>query len=252
MLGTMLIKAKIDSYGRGILVKAAKKELLKIEELKKSYKKGNEINVVIDKLNLSIYQEEIVCVFGRSGSGKTTLLNIIGTLDKPDSGKILLEGENPFLLSSSYLPAFRRKNIGFVFQYFNLVPYMSALENTAIPLKYEGIPKKKREKRAEELLTRLGLKDRLNYKPGELSGGQIQRTAFARAVINKPKIVLADEPTGQLDLKTAKELADLILQINKEERTTFIIATHDPVFDDIAHRTIFLEGGSFQTSTSNA
>jgi len=230
------------------LEKTAKKEILKIEDLKKSYKKGNEINVVIDQLNLSIYANEIICIFGRSGSGKTTLLNIIGTLDKPDCGKILLEDENPFLLASSYLPAFRRKHIGFVFQYFNLIPYMSALENTALPLKYEGIPQKIREEKAGELLTRLGLGDRLHYKPAELSGGQIQRTAFARAVINNPKIVLADEPTGQLDLKTAKELADLILQLNKEEGITFIIATHDPVFDKIANRTIYIEDGALQSS----
>ncbi|MCE1247732.1 MAG: ABC transporter ATP-binding protein [Firmicutes bacterium] len=198
----------------------------------------------VKQVDLSIEKGEIVCLLGRSGSGKTTLLNLIGTLDKPDSGDILYNGLNLKHISSSGMPLFRRKNIGFVFQYFNLVPYLSALENIALPLKYDGLPKKERLERASELLEMVGLTDRKDFLPSQLSGGQVQRVAFARAVVNMPEIVLADEPTGQLDSITAEELVDLILSLNSKYGVSFFIATHDQIVSEKAHKTLYMKDGS--------
>lgn len=211
--------------------------------LKKKYSHGKiEVPAVRD-VSLKIDSSEIVSLFGRSGSGKTTLLNLIGTLYKPDSGEILYEGRKLSAIPGKELPSFRRRNIGFVFQHFNLVPYLSALENVELPMKFDGVSGKKRRERAKEILERLGLSERLDFTLSQLSGGQVQRVAFARAVVMKPVIVLADEPTGQLDSVTAQELAEMIRDMNKNFRTAFLIATHDPAISTIAHRIINMEDG---------
>jgi putative ABC transport system ATP-binding protein len=196
---------------------------------------------------LDIEKGDIICLLGRSGSGKTTLLNLIGTLDKPDSGEILFNSASLKSISQGELPEFRRKNIGFVFQYFNLVPYLSAIENIALPLKYDGIPQGERQKRASEMLDLVGLADRRDFLPSQLSGGQVQRVAFARAVINKPEIVLADEPTGQLDSVTAGELVEIIASLNSNYGVSFLIATHDNIISEKAHKTVCMKDGSLSS-----
>lgn len=211
--------------------------------LNKKYKHGKiEVPAVCD-VSLNINSSEIISLFGRSGSGKTTLLNLIGTLYKPDSGEILFDGKKLSGISGKELPSFRRNNIGFVFQHFNLIPYLSALENVELPMKFDGVPRKQRLERAKEILTKLGLSGRLDFTLSQLSGGQVQRVAFARAVVMKPVIVLADEPTGQLDSTTAQELAEMIKEMNENFKTAFLIATHDPAISTIAHRTIMMEDG---------
>lgn len=217
--------------------------LIKIVNLHKTYKRGKNQVSAIRGLNLEINGPEIVCLFGRSGSGKTTLLNLVGTLDQPDSGEIHLDGENIQKIPPGKIAAFRRRKVGFVFQHFNLVPYLSALENTALPLKFDRIPRKEREEKAREILEKVGLANRMDFLPTELSGGQIQRVSFARALINRPRVVLADEPTGQLDSRTAAELAELISLLNREWEVSFLIATHDPVLREISHRVVYLEDG---------
>lgn len=214
--------------------------LIKITNLSKTYLRAGARVPVIENFSIEAEAGEIICIFGRSGSGKTTLLNLIGTLDTPNSGEILIDGINVMGLKGKDLSKFRLKNIGFVFQYFNLIPYLTALENTVLPLKYDGVSKKNREEKAKLLLSELGLADRINFRPYELSGGQVQRVSFARASINNPRIILADEPTGQLDLQSAKELASLIKKLNKEKNLTFIIATHDSAIEEIADRKISL------------
>lgn len=220
--------------------------------LNKKYRQGKIVVPAVCDINLKIDSGEIVSLFGRSGSGKTTLLNLIGTLYKPDSGEILYNGTKLSSISGRELPAFRRKNTGFVFQHFNLIPYLSAIENVELPMKFDGIPKKQRRERANEILTKLGLSDRLDFTLSQLSGGQIQRAAFARAVVMKPAIVLADEPTGQLDSKTAQELAEMIGEMNKRDGTAFLIATHDQAISSIAHRTIFMEDGRIRQEPADA
>lgn len=220
--------------------------MLEVKNLNKTYKYANVRIHAVNDVSFTIHTGEIVSIFGRSGSGKTTLLNLIGTLDRPDSGEIIIDGKNTRKVPGSKLAAFRRRNIGFVFQYFNLIPYLTALENVALPLKFDGMKRSERNCRAKEMLEEIGLSERLDFKLFGLSGGQVQRVAFARAVIAKPRIVLADEPTGQLDSKTAENLAGIIVDLNKKSNTTFIIATHDPVISSIANRIIYFEDGKIQ------
>ncbi|MFP4497122.1 MAG: ABC transporter ATP-binding protein [Vulcanimicrobiota bacterium] len=219
------------------------KTVLKIEKLKKTFIYGQKEVQVVKGVDLEVNEGEIICLFGRSGSGKTTLLNLIGGLDQPDSGKIIINNKDISFVSAREMPEFRRKNLGFVFQYFNLIPYLTTLENVVLPLKFHGIEKKERETKGKEILHSLGMSERMNFRMANLSGGQIQRTAFARAVIMNPSLVLADEPTGQLDTQTANELAELISHLNREKTLTFIIATHDEVFKSIAHRILNIEDG---------
>ena len=217
--------------------------MIKIVNLNKTFHhNGIQVPAVHD-LNLNIESSEIVCLFGRSGSGKTTLLNLVGTLYRPDSGEIIYDDKNVNNIPSSKLPQFRRRNIGFVFQHFNLIPYLTAVENVELPLKFDGVSSADRKKKAIDLLEKLGLSHRLNFKLSGLSGGQIQRVAFARSVIMNPAVVLADEPTGQLDSSTAGELAEMIVEMNKNLKTSFLIATHDSIISQIAHRTVYMEDG---------
>lgn len=227
--------------------------ILSLKEVKKAYHHGKVRVDALRGVSIDVMQGEIVSVFGRSGSGKTTLLNIIGGIDRPDSGEVVVDGRRLREVSSGDMPGFRRKNIGFVFQTFNLIPYLTAMENTALPLKFDGVDKEERSRRALSILEELGIKDRAGFFSVNLSGGQIQRTAFARAVINNPRIVLADEPTGQLDTATAKELADTIVQLNHSKNLTFILATHDRELSRISHRIIYLkDGGVDSVETVNS
>lgn len=197
--------------------------MIEIRDIKKSY---GELQV-LKGIDLLIPEKKIVTIVGASGAGKSTLLHILGTLDTPDSGEIRYDGENIARYSPGKLAAFRNKNIGFVFQFHHLLPEFTALENVCMPAWIKGDSKKEAEKKALELLERLGLQDRVAHKPAELSGGEQQRVSVARALINSPKVILADEPSGNLDTHTKNELHQLFFTLRDELNQTFVIVTHD-------------------------
>ncbi|MDL2315158.1 ABC transporter ATP-binding protein [Bacteroidales bacterium OttesenSCG-928-C19] len=213
--------------------------MVKVEDLKKSYGQL----MVLKGINLHVAKEEIVSIVGASGAGKTTLLQILGSLDRPDSGKVIIDGENICEMNSNQLASFRNRKIGFVFQFHHLLPEFTALENVCIPAFIAGRNKKETEKEAKELLGFLGLNNRESHKPQELSGGEQQRVAVARALINKPAIILADEPSGNLDSVNAKELHNLFFNLRKEYKQTFIIVTHNKELSEMSDRTIIMEDG---------
>ena len=200
----------------------------------------------LNGVSLEFNQGEFTAIIGPSGCGKTTLLNLIGGLDKPTKGEVIIDGTNITQLKQTEIIDFRLKNIGFVFQAYNLIPVLTAKENIEFIMQLQGIPKKKRDKRVIDLLEAVGLKDRMNNRPGELSGGQQQRIAVARALASKPKFVLADEPTANLDSKSTNNLLDIMLKLNEVEGTTFIFSTHDSRVMQRAHRLISLEDGKVQ------
>ncbi len=203
--------------------------IVKTIGLTKVYRRGKlEVPAVVD-VNLQVHSGEIIGIVGPSGSGKTTLLNLIGGLDKPTRGKVFVEDVDITSLSEGELANYRLKKVGFVFQFYNLIPTLTALENVELPMALAGVPKTERRRRAMELLEMVGLESRADHKPDELSGGEQQRVAIARALANNPAIVLADEPTGDLDSKSAKSLVSLVRRLNKENGQTFMIATHDPI-----------------------
>ena len=193
---------------------------------------------VLKGVNLSVKKGEIVAIVGKSGAGKTTLLQIIGTLDRPTKGKVLIDGKDVFALNDKQLAAFRNQHIGFIFQFHQLLPEFTALENVCIPAMIAREKESTYQPRAEKLLSDLGLSDRMNHKPNQLSGGEKQRVAAARALMMSPDIILADEPTGSLDEKNKKELADLLLQLRKEYGQTILLVTHDKELAAIADRII--------------
>jgi putative ABC transport system ATP-binding protein len=207
-------------------------EVIRIENLTRFYTIGEETVRALNGINLTIQKNEYVALMGPSGSGKSTLMNIIGCLDTPTSGEYYLNGPNVAQLSDSDLAAIRNKEIGFVFQTFNLLPRLTALQNVALPLVYAGIPEAERLKKAKEVLEQVGLGNRMTHKPNELSGGQRQRVAVARALVNHPSIILADEPTGNLDTKTSDEIMQL-LDIIHQAGNTIVLVTHE---EDIALR----------------
>jgi len=221
------------------------KPIVVLEDITKSYKIGKVTYEVLKGINLEVYPGEFVAIMGPSGGGKSTLLNIIGLLDKPTSGKYFLEGVEVSDLSKKELARLRNQKIGFIFQAFHLIPWATAMENVLMPLLYrkEGI-KKEDVKRAEELLTRLGLGDRLDARPAELSGGQQQRVAIARALINQPKLLLADEPTGNLDTKSSEEVLKIFEELN-QTGLTIIMVTHDPEVAQRAQRIKTIRDGKF-------
>ena len=212
-------------------------------DLCKVYRMGLTEIHALKNVNLKVYRGEMVAVVGPSGSGKTTLLNLIGTLDKPTSGKIYIDGEDITTKSEKELTLLRRRKIGFVFQFYNLIPVLTAYENVELPLLISGVPKKEREKRVRRLLEMVGLEDRMNHRPDELSGGEQQRVAIARALVNNPSIILADEPTGDLDTETGLMVVQLMRKLAKEEDSTVIMVTHDPQISEIADRIIYLRDG---------
>jgi putative ABC transport system ATP-binding protein len=217
-------------------------KLLTGKELPKSNDKG----VVVHALNgvdIEIKKGEIVAIVGPSGSGKSTLLNMLGLLDTPTTGRIYLGGKDVTQIKKSKLPAVRSKELGFVFQSFNLIPSLTALENVMLPLKYTKTPPVERRKRAVAALERVGLSDRMRHTPNELSGGQRQRVAIARSLVNEPAIIFGDELTGELDTKTTKEVMDLLLKLNKKSGQTFIVVTHNPEVAKVCHRIIEMRDG---------
>lgn len=217
--------------------------VIKTKQLERFYQDGNITVKALNGVDLEIKEGEFTAIVGPSGSGKTTLLNVIGGLDSPTSGEVKIANTNITQLKDNELIDFRLKNIGFVFQAYNLIPVLSALENTEFIMLLQKIPKAQRHERAIDLLTAVGLKDQINKKPGEMSGGQQQRVAVARALASKPKFVLADEPTANLDSKSTADLLDIMYDLNQKEKTTFIFSTHDQRVIDRAKRIITLEDG---------
>lgn len=224
--------------------------IISVKNLMKTYVMGtNIINAVAD-ISINIDRNEYVALMGPSGSGKSTLMNLLGCLDTPTSGDYILNGTNVSTMDDGELAAVRNKEIGFVFQTFNLLPRLSALENVALPLVYSGLSKSKRLAKAQEVLEAVGLGDRVDHKPNELSGGQRQRVAVARALVNDPAIILADEPTGNLDSKTSYEIMALFEEIHRSGNTV-ILVTHEPDIAEYAHRIVRLKDGEVETDIRN-
>jgi putative ABC transport system ATP-binding protein len=217
--------------------------VIEVKDLKKVYEESEVKVAALNGIDLNIEQGEFTTIVGPSGSGKTTFLNMLGGLDLPSSGNVIIGGTEISRLTSSQLISFRLQNIGFVFQAYNLIPVLTALENVEFIMQLQGIPKKEREKRATELLDRVGLGERINSRPSKLSGGQQQRVAVARALASKPRFVLADEPTANLDSVSTENLLDMMEELNNEDHVTFIFSTHDQRVVNKARRVITLEDG---------
>ncbi|MEM2424477.1 MAG: ABC transporter ATP-binding protein [Candidatus Bathyarchaeia archaeon] len=212
-------------------------------ELSKIYRRGKVNVLALNNVNFQVSSGEIVGIMGPSGSGKTTLLNLIGGLDKPTQGKVFVDGMDITTLGEKELADYRLRKVGFIFQFYNLISTLTALENVEIPLALAGTPKSERRKRALDLLKAVGLESRADHRPDELSGGEQQRVAIARALANTPSIVLADEPTGDLDSKSALALMNLIKDLNRKNGQTFIIVTHDPIVAEKCTKTYMIRDG---------
>ena len=224
--------------------------IIELENIQKSYYLGKQELKVLKGITLQIFKNEYVALMGPSGSGKSTLMNILGCLDSPNSGKYILNGEDVSKMEDDDLADVRNNEIGFVFQQFNLLPRLTAAENVALPLIYNGTSKKARTEIALEMLNRVGLADRSHHKPNELSGGQNQRVAIARALVNNPSIILADEPTGNLDSTTSTEIMNIFDKIQSEGNTV-ILVTHEEDIADYAHRIIPLKDGVIESDRVN-
>jgi putative ABC transport system ATP-binding protein len=224
--------------------------IIGLENIQKSYYLGKQELKVLKGISLEIFKNEYVALMGPSGSGKSTLMNLLGCLDSPTAGKYVLNGEDVSKMQDDDLADVRNKEIGFVFQQFNLLPRLTAAENVALPLIYNGTSKKFRTELALEMLDRVGLADRSHHKPNELSGGQNQRVAIARALVNNPSIILADEPTGNLDSKTSVEIMNIFDKIQTEGNTV-ILVTHEEDIAEFAHRIIRLRDGVIESDRLN-
>ncbi|MEM2916996.1 MAG: ABC transporter ATP-binding protein [Candidatus Bathyarchaeia archaeon] len=220
--------------------------VLEAKDVHKSYRMGKVLVSALRGVTLEIEEGEFIAIFGPSGSGKSTLLHILGGLDKPDKGDVFVDGINLATLDDNERADIRLHKIGFVFQFFNLLPRLTALRNVELPLSFADVPESESVRRAREMLELVGLKDRIYHRPTELSGGEQQRVAIARALINQPKIILADEPTGNLDTATGWEIVRLMKRLNEEKRQTFVIVTHDPSVAETADRIIYLKDGSVE------
>ncbi|NNE29745.1 MAG: ABC transporter ATP-binding protein [Saprospiraceae bacterium] len=224
--------------------------LISVRELAKQYIMGSEIIRALDGVDLDIHKNDFLALMGPSGSGKSTLMNLLGCLDSPDEGTYVLNKQDVSEMEDGELAEIRNKEIGFVFQTFNLLPRMTALDNVALPLVYAGKSKVERIEMAMDALRAVGLEDRVDHKPNELSGGQRQRVAIARAIVNKPSIILADEPTGNLDTKTSHEIMEIFQQIF-DQGNTIIIVTHEEDISRHAHRIVRLRDGKVESDEKN-
>ncbi len=227
-------------------------EALRTVSLVRHYKLGRSVIPAVDGVSLAARRGEFVALLGASGSGKSTLLNLIAGLDRPNSGAIVVEGQDLATLDSEELAHYRRHTVGMVFQSFNLVPTMTLYENVELPMRFAETRRRDRKARAHEALERVGLSDRMKHRPSEMSGGEQQRAALARALVNQPKLLLADEPTGNLDSKTGTEIMDLIRELNRTLKMTVIMVTHErPLAERYAHRMVFLGDGKLLSETVN-
>ena len=216
--------------------------IITVDNINKTYKNGSLELQVLKNISFKVEKGEFLAIMGSSGSGKSTMMNILGCLDNQYEGKYILDGIDISKSSENELSEIRNKKIGFIFQSFNLLPRLTALENVELPLVYSSVPKEERHKRANELLEMVGLKDRTHHRPNELSGGQRQRVAIARALVNNPSIILADEPTGNLDSKSEAEIIEILQKLNKMGKT-IVIVTHEPNIGEIAQRKIVFKDG---------
>ena len=220
--------------------------LLEAKGLKKTYRMGKVLVPALQGITFDVAEGEFLAVFGPSGSGKSTLLHVLGGLDRPDEGEVFVDGVGFSTLNDNALAEVRLRRIGFVFQFFNLLPRLTALRNVELPLTLADFPEKESIKKAEDMLKLVGLEDRMSHRPSEMSGGEQQRVAIARALVNDPKIVLADEPTGNLDTSTGGEIVQLMKRLNEENGQTLVVVTHDPAIAETVDRIIYLEDGRVQ------
>lgn len=219
---------------------------IEIKNLRKVYRVGSEKVVALNNINLTIHKGEICCLLGTSGSGKSTLLNIMAGLEKPTKGEIIINGKHLEKMNEKQITKFRSENIGFIFQSYNLMPYLTALENVSLPLVFRRVPKIIRDKKAAKMLELVGLKTHLKHKPSQMSGGQQQRVGIARAFVTKPSLVFADEPTGNLDSRTSKEVMELMVSYARENNETLVIVTHDREIAAYADRIIYILDGNIE------
>ncbi len=226
--------------------------IIKLDKVRKVYRMGDERIVALDDICYEFEKEKIYCLLGPSGSGKSTLLNMLAGLEKPSKGTIMFNGSRLEALSEKELALFRQRHIGFVFQQYNLLPTLTATENVTLPLIFHRVPKRKREALAKKMLTSVGLGERLKHKPDQMSGGQQQRVSIARAFINNPQVVFADEPTGNLDTKTTAEMMNLIVGFAKQYKQTLIIVTHNVELSQYADHVIHMLDGRIQRATDKA
>jgi putative ABC transport system ATP-binding protein len=226
--------------------------LVRLKDIKKTYLMGKVPVYALRGLDLEISDGEMVAIMGPSGSGKTTLLNVVGLLDSPSTGSYKLVGDEVAKLSDRKRSQLRNKRFGFVFQIYNLLPRLTAAENVMIPLIYGGVPRRERRPRAEAALEAVALKDRMRHRPSELSGGEQQRVAIARALVNEPSVILADEPTGNLDSKSGAAIMDLIQQLHRERKVTVVLVTHDASVAARAERTVQLKDGQVADASSGS
>lgn len=221
--------------------------LIKANNLTREYKKGGETIRPLNGLNLEVQRGDFLALMGPSGSGKTTLLNLIAGIDSPTQGELIIDGINIATLSRNKLAAWRSEHVGYIFQLYNLVPVLTAFENVELPLMLHKLSRRERRKRVDDALEQVGIADRAGHYPRQMSGGQEQRVAIARALVTNPTIVVGDEPTGDLDKKSAKAIMELLQRINREQGRTIIMVTHDPKTTEYAGRTLHLESGSLVT-----
>ncbi|MFH1181144.1 MAG: ABC transporter ATP-binding protein [bacterium] len=217
--------------------------LIKLENVGKEYQLGKTTLVILKEIKVEIVPAAFVSILGPSGSGKSTLLNLIGCLDLPTQGKVFLDGQDISAMSEDELAKIRGQKIGFIFQQFNLLPNLNALENVMLPMAFQGKPERERKKRAEFLLDSLGMAERATHRPAELSGGEQQRIAIARALVNNPEIIVADEPTGNLDSATGKKIMEILINLQRNEGKTIVVVTHDPSVANYSSQIVNIKDG---------